>query len=234
MKQITDGVFDFSGLIMGHVYLLKDDDGLTIVDAGITSAGDKILKQLGEAGYAPSDVKRIIVTHAHMDHVGSLPQLAAATGAQIIASEVERPYVQGEKPIAAPPKESLGFFDRMMSQPPATMPATSVSRTVSDGEILPDVQHGLQVIFTSGHSPGHISLWHPQRRYLITGDVFFHMPWGVTMPIAAFTTDMAENKRSARRLADLNAHIVMFGHGTPFMQNGGDHLLAKVRKIERQ
>jgi glyoxylase-like metal-dependent hydrolase (beta-lactamase superfamily II) len=230
MKQIADGLHTFTGLIVGRVYATEDADGeLTVIDASIGSAAAKIDKQLREAGRLPSHVKRIVITHAHPDHIGGLPALQALTGAQVICSAIERDYVEGH---AAPPiadRASLGFFDRLMWQAPKPPRGTPVSRVVNDGDVLDDVFGGLQVVHTPGHTPGHISLWQPAQRILITGDVVMHFPWGVRLPFAAFTTNMDEDRRSITRIAELNAELVCFGHGAP-IQPAADRLRAMAAK----
>jgi glyoxylase-like metal-dependent hydrolase (beta-lactamase superfamily II) len=91
MKRVAEGLYCFTGLLVGRVYLIKDSDGLTVIDAGIPNAADKIVSQIRAAGYQPEDVRRILITHAHGDHIGGLPRLKALTGAQVIAYEVETP-----------------------------------------------------------------------------------------------------------------------------------------------
>lgn len=216
MQQITDGLYTFTGLTAGRVYLTEDDDGgLTVIDASLPPAAAKIERQLREAGHAPSNVKRILITHAHPDHIGGLPVLAKLTGAEVICSAIERDYVEGKAAVPVPPKSSLRFPDTLMARTPSPPPGTPVARVVADGDVLEDVFGGLHILHTPGHSPGHISLWQPQRRILITGDVVMHMPWGVRLPFAAFTPDMAEDRRSLTRISQLGAEIVCFGHGKP-------------------
>jgi glyoxylase-like metal-dependent hydrolase (beta-lactamase superfamily II) len=97
MKEIVPGVYTFEGLMAGRVYLLEGDEGLTLIDTSIGNAGSKILGQLEKAGHKAGDVKQILITHAHPDHVGSLKQLKAAMGAVVVASELEKPVIEGER-----------------------------------------------------------------------------------------------------------------------------------------
>src|SRR5918998_2718735 len=114
MKAVLSGVYTFTGLVTGRVYAIEDVDGLTLVDAGLSFAPGRIVGQLGAAGYAPGDVRRILVTHAHPDHVGGLPQLKALTGAEVIASAAERAVIEGRAPIARPGPEQLRGPQRLL------------------------------------------------------------------------------------------------------------------------
>lgn len=224
MRLILPGLYTFTGLIIGRVYAIEDDDGLTLVDAGIKRSARKILLQLAQTGKKPDQVKRIIVTHAHPDHIGGLPELAAATGAQVICSAREREYVEGLAAAPVAPKEAVHGIQRLLTAVGGKpLPGTPVTRTVEDGEIIDSVfarQGGLQVVATPGHSPGHIALWQLQLRLLITGDTLSRMgSSGLTLPFPAFTFDMAQARQSVAKIAALNAEIVIFGHGTPLTTN---------------
>ena len=231
MQRIAEGLYSFSGLLMGRVYCTEDaDGGLTVIDAGIGSAAEKIVKQVQASGRQASDIKRIVVTHAHPDHIGGLPGLHKLTGAAVICSFIEREYVEGTAAVPTAQKANLRFPDTLMARPPSLQAGTPVSRVVADGDMLEDVFGGLQVIATPGHSPGHISLWQPQKRILITGDVVMHLPWGIRLPIAAFTPDMDEDRRSLSRIAALDAEIVCFGHGRPLHGKDSARLKAAATK----
>jgi len=166
------------------------------------------VKQLEQAGYAPTDVKRILITHAHPDHVGGLDELARITGAEVTAHEIEAPVVAGEAPMLRP-----GGVER------APTSATPVNRTVKDGEVLEEFEGGMQMVFVPGHAPGQVAYWWPSRGIIFSGDVMMHMPWGLTLPLAMATVDMEEAKRSIRRVATLNPKVICPGHGTPITQN---------------
>ena len=89
MREIVPNFYYIEGRFVGHVYLAKDADGLTLIDASIAPAVKPILSQIAAAGHKPTDVKRILITHAHPDHVGGLHKLVEATGAEVWASEAE-------------------------------------------------------------------------------------------------------------------------------------------------
>jgi glyoxylase-like metal-dependent hydrolase (beta-lactamase superfamily II) len=231
MRQIAPNLYAFTRLLVGRVYLIEDRDGLTIIDAGLGFAPDRIVQQLEWRRRKPTDVRRIIVTHAHPDHIGGLPRLKALTGAQVICSAVERPYVQGEQAAPIAPAETLPFWARLMARYAKPQKGTPVDRVVADGEILADVFGGLQVLYTPGHSPGHIALWQPEKKVLITGDVVMNVPNALRLPLAAFTYNMAENKRSLKRLALLDAQVICFGHGTPLLEQAAAQLRTFARRV---
>lgn len=229
-RQIVPGVYCFTGLMAGRVYLIEGEEGLTIVDAGLALAPPKIVKQLEAMGHEAGDVKRILVTHAHPDHVGGLPELKRLTGAQVVASEIEKPVVEGRELMVRPNREGLSGISRLLALAPATVPGTPVDRTVTDEDTIPDVLGGLVVLATPGHSPGHISFWSPERRILFGGDVLFNV-FGLRLPPSIVTVDMEEDKRSVARLTELDVQVACFGHGPALVQGTSEALRAAARKV---
>ncbi len=234
MKAILPGVWTFTGLPVGRVYLLEDADGLTLVDAGLTLAAERILRQLAAAGRRPDEVRRILVTHGHFDHVGGLPRLKAQTGAQVIASDAERPILEGQQPLQYPPVETLPLRARLMragSRGDSFLKGITVDRTVEDGEMLPEVLGGLQALIMPGHTPGHTVYWHPERRLLFCGDAIMHFT-GLSGPFRAVSTDMDDVHESIARIAALQPAAVCFGHGNPLLADTAARITAFARSCK--
>lgn len=218
MKEVVPGIYTFTGLLVGRVYAIEDPDGLTIIDAGLQIAPSRIMAQLRKAGREPGDVKRILITHAHPDHVGGLPELKRLTGAEVICSELERPVTEGKVAIGmiSPYKELLEA--RRIKPPPTVLKGTPVDRSVNEGDVLDEVLGGLHVLITPGHALGHITFWQPERRIAFCGDVMMNLA-GLTLPFGPVTPDMDENRRSIRRVANLEPEVLLFGHGKPLTQD---------------
>ena len=229
MQPILPNLAAFTGLVMGRVYLVEDPDGLTLIDAGLELAAPRILRQLERLGRRPSEVKRILITHGHPDHIGGLPELKASTGAVVVAPAKDRAVIEGREVAQRPPRGALSGLGRLMASSPALMKGTPVDQVVEEGDTLP-VLGGLQVLFTPGHSPGHVAYWQPEQGVLFCGDVMMRVP-NLRPPIAAFTVDMAENQRSLRRLVELAPRVVCFGHGEPLTEGTADKLRAYARKV---
>lgn len=225
MRQITPGVHVFTGLMVGRVYLLEDADGLTLIDAGLASAPSRIAAQLNAAGHALTDVKRILITHAHPDHVDGLPALKRMTGAQVIASTQEKPVIEGDIPAPRPRKGLIRVPSALVKE------STQVDRAVEDGEVLGEVLGSVRVILVPGHTPGHIAFWQPDRRILFCGDVVINL-MGLSLPPAFFTFDMLENRRSVQRLAALNASVVCFGHGPALTRDAAGALHHFAQRVK--
>lgn len=231
MRRIVPGLYTFEHLPVGRVYLLTEGDGLTLIDTSVGYAAKSILAQIQKMGFAPTELRRILVTHAHFDHIGGLPALVKATGAAVWAAPLERPVVEGTLPTPLPPAGSVPGLVGLIRLKPVLFPHIAVARELSDGEILDEVFGGLQVLSTPGHTPGHISFWHPERRVLITGDVMMNLPTGLSLPFAAATYAMGTNIQSIAKLTALEPPIACFGHGPPMFVETARRIAAFARTV---
>jgi glyoxylase-like metal-dependent hydrolase (beta-lactamase superfamily II) len=217
VMEIIAGVYLLSGFLGAgvwgaNVYLLVDD-GLTLVDTGFFGRADRILEQIEELGYSPSDIKRIIITHHHADHIGSLAALKKVTQAEVIAHPADAPYIDGTLPQPGPSRPQwLGKLLARFSWLWVTEPVV-VDTLVSDGDELP-ILGGIKVLHTPGHTPGSICLYLEDKDLLIAGDLLANR-FGLRLPSRGFTVGMAQEVQSVKRIASLEFDIICFGHGSP-------------------
>lgn len=231
MDLIAPGVYRLTGLIAGNVYLISDPDGVTLINASIALSARHVLNQVRAVGRRVGDVRRVLVTNAHPDHVGALPRIVRETGAEVWASALERPVIEGRMRVPVAPPETLSpLARRFFGKPGPILPFVPVARELRDGEVLAEVMDGLHVVAAPGRTKGHLAFWHPKRRLLFCGDSIFHMN-GLGLPMPFFTVDRDENIRSIRQLLDLNPQIACFGHGPPLMNNTMPKLQRFARKV---
>lgn len=212
-EEIVPGVY---GIGMGYVnaFLVAADDGLVLVDSGLAGKKDAILSAVAGAGRQPADVRHILITHHHIDHIGSLADLKEATGAPCYVHPADSPIVRGDQPQPGPnPGSLLGRLAApILSRLSTPAPPADVDVEVSDGEELP-LAGGIRVVHTPGHTPGHLSFLLPAKRSLFVGDAAANM-LRLGLPIGMFTADREQAKESVRKLAALEFDIACFGHGS--------------------
>ena len=199
--------------IIANPYLIIDKDGLTLIDTGLPGSEKKILNYINGLGHSPADLKRIVITHSDLDHIGGLFALKKATGARTYASEIEAKAIASGKP-SRPIKSGLTIRRVLFSivglwMKPHPM---QVDEILKDGQILP-VLGGLRVVDTSGHTPGHISLFAAKSGLLFPGDSMVSDQKGLHGSRPAVTWDSAKANESVRKQAELGARIVCPGHG---------------------
>ncbi len=183
------------GMIENNVFIVSDGEAVMVVDPSCKA--DEILKAVGDR-----KVDAILLTHRHSDHVGAAKALRDKTGATVIASAVDAPWITGEKRAR----------DDMRFEP------CPVDHTVADGDILKIGNMAWKVIATPGHTPGGICLYldprfgsNPQGDpVLISGDTLFCGSIGRTDFEGG---DMKAMRASLRRLAVLpDETVVLPGH----------------------
>ncbi|WP_410768888.1 MBL fold metallo-hydrolase [Fontibacillus sp. BL9] len=182
-----------------HPALLWDDHNVVLVDTGIPGQLELIRRVLEQESLSLEKITKIIITHQDRDHIGSLPELVQARegGAQVLAHERAVPYLAGETPL---------LKSKLMAPP------VKVDRTLQDGDILP-LAGGIQIIFTPGHTPDHISLYHIPSKTLITGDALTSENGVLKSFDPHFTLDHASALDSIRKFQALDIETVITYHG---------------------
>src|SRR5919107_3227610 len=148
--------------------IVDEHNGNTLVDAGLPDQMEAISAAVVEAGIGVRDLRRIIFTHQDLDHVGSGAALVRQSGARVLAHPADAPYIEGElRPIKVTPE----MLERrpQMREVLERLEPVRVEEYLEDGERL-ELAGGIRVIFTPGHTPGHLSLYLEQPKVLVAGD----------------------------------------------------------------
>jgi glyoxylase-like metal-dependent hydrolase (beta-lactamase superfamily II) len=208
--EILPGVHQLKNTFV-NLYLIVEDDGLTLIDTGVGRSGPKlVLETITALGRKPGDLKRILITHSDPDHTGGAAALKKATGASILASQIEADAM-GEGRASRPPKGALiGLMIGVMMPKITPQRADNVIR---DGQVLP-VLGGLNVISTPGHTPDHVSFYAPSRRVLFAGDSMMANGGKLSFGAGPFTWNLGRGKESVRTESRLELDAVCCGHGS--------------------
>jgi len=206
-----DHLVQLSKLKVSNVYLVREEDGLTVIDTSLMGSAGAIQSAAADLG---QPIRRIVLTHAHSDHYGSLDALhGAVPDAEVLVSARDARLLRGDRsPEPGEPRGRLfpGFFF-----PPAK---TRPTRTIDEGERV----GSLEVIAAPGHTPGQLAFLDSRSRSLICGDAYLALGglFVTTQPVLRFplpallgTWHKPTAYETARKLRALDPERLATGHG---------------------
>jgi glyoxylase-like metal-dependent hydrolase (beta-lactamase superfamily II) len=205
--RIADGVWEIR-LSYVHAHLIADDRGVALVDTGLPGKVDKLCAAIEATGNKVEQLHTILLTHHHADHIGSVADLRARTGATVVAHVLDTPTVDGTEPFSVP-HPLLRFAVPIMGGRPKN--ARVDIQLTEDG---PTPVAGVVALHTPGHTLGHVSyLLNRDGGVLFAGDAATTRFGKLRQPPKFVSEDVVDAENSIRRLATLDFNIAVFGHG---------------------
>jgi glyoxylase-like metal-dependent hydrolase (beta-lactamase superfamily II) len=222
--RIAPGIHRIGDNSMINSYLVEEAGQVTIIDAGISGLYRDLPRELAAMGRSISDVRALVLTHGHSDHIGFAERLRTDRRVPVSVHEADAAMARGEVPNPAKgygstklgPLAAFMWFS-LLRGGLRTRHLHEVS-TFGDGATL-DVPGTPRVILTPGHTPGSAVLHLASRNTLIVGDAFatYAVTTGARGPgIAPFTADKAQALESLARIEDVSAELALPGHGDPW------------------
>ncbi len=216
-----------------NTYLLQGDDGYFLIDAGWGDemAFQALKKQLSEIGVDLKDISQIIITHAHRDHYGLADRLRQLSQAKVSLHHLEKniiaPRYQNIDEVihqldqwfhanGVPADElptSQAAFAGMSRPPVMALPDISLTGT----ETISTGIFNLQVLWTPGHSPGHICLYESKQKILLAGDhVLPVVTPNVSLQPNSKTNPLGDFINSLAKVKELDVNLVLPAHEKVF------------------
>lgn len=210
MVEILPGVHQIEGVNANSYLVIENDGSLSLIDAGMSKDGKKILNYIQtNLGKKPSDVKMIMLTHSHIDHVRGTYSIKRATGAKVAIHALDADYLAGKKKMSMP-KGVIGFLFRIFS------PFFKFTPVEPDQRLNENDRIGqLVIIHTPGHTPGSIAIYDQGRKLIFVGDTIRYNKGRMEGSPKQFTADMSEASRSIAKISKLDFDVMLSGHGEP-------------------
>ncbi len=205
MEQIFPGLYVITRGATNSYLIESAPDELTLIDTGTPGTTNAILQAAAALNYQPEQIKQILITHADIDHVGSLAPLVAATGATVYAGKASVPYIES---ASTPPH--VPAFMKLMN---VFIKPVSVDVTFNDLEVLP-IADGILAIHVPGHTPENYNFFWEKHGVLFAADVFFTFG-RVTLSPSLIAWDKNKLRQSAMSALNLAPKYICAGHGTP-------------------
>jgi glyoxylase-like metal-dependent hydrolase (beta-lactamase superfamily II) len=225
--EVAPGIHRIGNEGLVNSYLVEESGEVTIVDAGLAGQYRQLAEALAAMGRSLEDVRALVLTHGHSDHIGYAERLRRERGVPVSVHEADAALARGEVPNPAKgskptaktkPGPFLGFLWYSLLRGGLRTKHLGAVSTFGDGATL-DVPGAPRVILTPGHTPGSAVLHFSSKNALLVGDAFatYAVTSGERGPrVAPFTADAGQAVESLRRIENVDASLLLPGHGEPF------------------
>ena len=222
MRKIAEGVYRVPARA-ANTYLIEAPKGLVLVDSGLPGSQKRILKAITKLGRTPSDLKLVLLTHRHLDHVGSAAALKKQTGAKLASHPFEKPYAAGTLVISPPSAWSL--YGRIVRKFTTLeywslklfriikFQTAHVDLAADEDSVLDGTGLDGSVVWTPGHTKGSVTLFLNQSGIAFIGDLLRSRRGRLVEPL--LMESIPQTQSSVKRILDLSPELICPGHGKP-------------------
>lgn len=219
LRRITEGLHVIRGLV--NIYVLETNDGIALLDSGFPGSAATVVRALRQLGHRAEDVRHLILSHAHPDHIGGAAELKRLTGSRVWANAIDAPIMRagsGFRPVHPSPGLRNWVISRLLLGRIKEVEPVAVDSFLGDGErppFLPD----LLTIHAAGHCAGQNAfLWERGNGILFTADTCVNLGQP-SLPPACEDVPLA--RRTLAALKRLEFDTICFMHGAPILADGG-------------
>ena len=222
MVEIIHGVHQVDGVNANSYLFFEKDGSLTLIDTGMSNSEKRILDYIkSNLSKQPSDVKMIVLTHAHIDHIRGALSLKTATGARVAIHEQDADFLSGKKRLPAP-RGAMGLIFRFFSlffNSPKVEPDIRLRENDKVGT--------LTVLHVPGHTPGSISLYNRDKKLIFVGDAITNRGGKLQGSPKQFSLNLKQADESIEKISTFDFEVLLSGHGAPVVSGGTQ----KVREL---
>jgi metallo-beta-lactamase class B len=221
-EAIAEGIYIVGGPGISRsddatVFIIDFAGELVMIDAGAGGSSQLLKKNIEKLGLSPAAISTLILTHCHIDHIGSAPWFREQFGCKLVMHDLDADAVERGDPV----RTAANWYD-------TDFPPTNIDRRIrGDEEILVFQGDELHCLHTPGHTPGSMVVWLDRggKRVLFGQDI--HGPF-----MAAFGSDQARWRKSMEKLLELEADILCEGHFGIFQRK--DQVKQYIRRYLRE
>jgi hydroxyacylglutathione hydrolase len=215
---VADGIGRIPGFVNSYAYDAGEETYL--IDTGFRRKAQPILRAFREANVPVARVRRVLLSHHHIDHMGGAAYLLATTQAPIACHADDAPCVDGR--AKAPLPLIMRLFARMHPAPVATV--------LKDGDQI----GSLRVLHTPGHTPGEVVYYDSSRKILFSGDAVVERKGQLTLPAPQYASNLVQAIQSLARLRALDIELLLPGHGEPVTRNVAGFLDDLIQRAPKE
>ena len=217
-ERVVEGVGRIPGFV--NCYTFRSGDETFLIDTGFRRRAQPVVRAFRDAGVPLAQVRRVLLTHHHIDHRGGAAYLLEHAGAAVSCEEEDVPFVDGSSPTP------MSFLMRWFLRPRA---ATVATRLKDGDQVGP-----LSVLHLPGHTPGEVAFYEPRRKILFSGDSVIERKGRLTLPAPQYAANLEQAVHSLERLRALDVELLLPGHGVPVTKGFSDLLADLIQRAPAQ